>query len=266
VEWLYINFVELDTLEASQEEEQILSDEQFGMNRQSNEYRLAEARRIARYINILGVAVGVWMWFYPRPYEVGGLFAICVPLIALGAIYLYRGLIRFDQRNNSAYPSIFFGFLAPAAALVIRSMLDFEILEYGQLWMVLLPATGVMSFLLMLGTKELKFKERVEYFTAVAMAGIVLAYTFGAYVFGNCVFDQSTPEVFTSEVVGKEISSGKVTTYYLVLGAWGPRTEEERVSVSEEQYEVIEKGDAVDVYLMRGFFKTPWFYVSESIQ
>jgi hypothetical protein len=263
VAWLYGSFVELDTLEASQEEEQILTDEALGLNRQGNEYRLAEARRIARYLNIVGGVVAGWLWFYPHPYDIAGLVAIAVPLLSLGAVYLYRGFIRFDQRNNSAYPSMFFGFMLPGMGLLIRAVLDFEIMEYGQLWMVVVLVTVVIAAVLMLGTRELKFKKRVEYFTAVAVAGIVLAYVFGAYVFANCVFDASAPQVFTAEVVGKEISSDNVTTYYLVVNPWGPRTEAERISVSEEDYEVVQEGDPVDIYFMQGLFKTPWFYLSQ---
>jgi len=189
--------------------------------------------------------------------------AMCIPLIALGAVYIYRGLIRFDERKNSAYPSIGFAFLASGGGLTIRALMDFEILEYGALWIVTSAAASVIAALFITGTRELKFKKPAEYFTAAAIAAIVLGYTFGVYVMGNCVFDRSTPEVFTAKVMGKETSSGKTTSYYLILSAWGPRTEAERATVTEEQYQAAEEGDVVDVYLMHGLFSTPWFYISE---
>jgi hypothetical protein len=259
--WLNNNFIELDNHEANEEEKQILADNEFGINEQAREFRLSEARRVAKYINIIGSGVGIWLWFYPRPYLISILIAMTIPIIALVSVYLYRGLIRFDERKNSAYPSIFTGFLVPSAALLIRALMDIEILDYQNLWIIISTATIAIVSLLILGTKELKFSKFIDYFTALSLTGIVFCYTFGTYVLSNCLFDKSEPKIFNTTVVDKEISSGKSTTYYLTLEPWGPRTEAEKVSVTKDEYQTTDKGDKVDVYLRPGLFKTPWFFV-----
>jgi hypothetical protein len=262
LDWLQGNFIDLDGFEAGQEQERILNDDRLGIHRQDREYKLEEARRVARFINIIGVVAGLWIWFYPHPYEIAYLMTLFVPLMALTVVFIYRGLIQFDEKKNSPYPSIIYSFLA-SAGLVIRAILDFEILEYTILWIAVVFATVVMTGAFIIATKELKFRKALDYFTALSMALLVFAYSYGAYVIGNCTFDRSSPEVFTGEVVGKEISTGKVTIYYLTLDPWGPRKEPEKVSVAEDLYKVIEEGDTVDIYLKRGLFMTPWFNVSE---
>jgi hypothetical protein len=261
LDWLNSSFLELDSYEATEEEKQILTDNEFGINPQTREYRLNEARRITKHINIIGMGVCVWLWFYPRPYLISVLVAMTIPIIAFGLVFIYRGLIRIDEKKNSAYPSIIYGLGATSAALLIRALLDYEIVEYKNLWTIVSITTVILVFLLLISTKELKFSKLVDYVTTLTLTVIVFCYTFGTYVVSNCLFDKSKPVIFNSEVTDKEISSGKSTTYYLILKPWGPRTETEKVSVTKDQYEAADNGDTVDIYLRQGLLKTPWFYV-----
>ena len=144
---------------------------------------------------------------------------------------------------------------------MIRAIMDYEILEYKSLWTAISIATITLTFLIVVGTKEFKFTKFIDYFTTLSLAGIILCYSFGTYVVSNCLFDKTEPEIFKSEVTEKEISSGKSTTYYLNLKPWGPRTETERVSVTQNEYEATNKGDIVDIYLRQGLLGTPWFFV-----
>ncbi len=261
IEWVSNNFIELDSHEAKQEEQQILTDLEFGINVQTREAKLNEARTVAKYINIVGGLTCAWLWFYPRPYLFSISVGMVVPALAFVSVYLYRGLIRFDERRNSAHPSIIYGFLLPSVGLLIRAIMDYEMLEYKSIWIAISISTIALTFLFILGTKEIKFQKFVDYVTTLSLAGMILCYSYGTYVTSNCLFDKSEPEIFKSEVTDKEISSGKSTTYYLTLKPWGPRTETERVSVTKDEYEVTAKGDTVDIYLRQGLLKTPWFYV-----
>lgn len=261
LDWLSNKFLELDSHDASEEERQILADNEFGINEQAREYRLNEAKRTAKYINVIGGLTGAWLWFYPRPYSLSLIAGVILPAIAFMSLYVYRGLIRFDEKKNSAHPSIIYGFLFPSAGLMIRAIMDYEILEYKSLWIAISITTMMLTSLLVLWTKEFKFTKFIDYFTILSLAGMILCYSFGAYVVSNCSFDKTVPEIFNSEVIDKEVSSGKSTTYYLNLKPWGPRTEPERVSVTRDEYEATDKGDKVDIYLRQGLLGTPWFYV-----
>jgi hypothetical protein len=261
VNWICDNFIELDSHEAIEEEQQILENDEFGIGSQAREYKLNEARKIAKYINFTGGLTCVWLWFYPRPYLLSLSVGMIIPALAFISLYVYRGLIRFDEKKNSAHPSIIYGFILPSAGLLIRAVMDYEILEFKSLWIAISISTITLTLLLIIGTKEIKFKNFIDYFTTFSLAGFVLCYSFGTYVISNCLFDKTEPEIFKSEVTDKEISSGKSTSYYLTLKPWGPRTETERVSVAKDDYEATDKGDTVDIYLRQGLLKTPWFYV-----
>jgi hypothetical protein len=261
VNWISNNFIELDSHEAIEEEQQILKNDEFGISLQAREFKLNEARKIAKYINYTGGLTCVWLWFYPRPYLLSLSVGMIIPALAFISLYAYRGLIRFDEKKNSAHPSIIYGFVLPSAGLLIRAVMDYEILEFKSLWIAVSISTITLTLLFIIGTREIKFKTFIDYFTTFSLAAIILCYSFGAYVISNCLLDKSEAEIFKSEVTDKEISSGKSTSYYLTLKPWGPRTETERVSVTKDEYEATVKGDTVDIYLRRGLLKTPWFYV-----
>ncbi len=216
-EWLTNNFIELDNHEAKQEEEKILTNNEFGINTQTREYRLTEARRVAKYINFIGGVTCAWLWFYPRPYLLSLSAGMILPALAFMSLYIYRGLIRFDEKKNSAHPSIIYGFYLPSAGLLIRAIMDYEILEYKNLWITICISTITLTVLFIVTTKEIKFTKLVDYFTTLSLAGMMLCYSFGSYVISNCLFDKSEPEIFSTEVIDKEISSGKSTSYYLAL-------------------------------------------------
>src|SRR5690606_517699 len=121
--WVNSSFQDLQTKEAEEEHEEILSDNTFGINRQAREFRIKEAKRAARYINIAGSIIGIWLLVFPRPYIPVSLGAVVVPIVALCAIYAYRGLIRFDQREKSVYPSLLTGLTLPTSALLVRALM-----------------------------------------------------------------------------------------------------------------------------------------------
>ena len=101
------------------------------------------------------------------------------------------------------------------------------------------------------------------YFSVLFLTIFFFGFGYGSIVTLNCMYDESVPQTFQSKVLGKRISSGKTTTYYLELAAWGVQTENDDVSVSEELYERIEIDDNVNVYLKKGLIEIPWFIVTE---
>lgn len=259
--WLNTTFRDLDTEEAADEENIILGDNKFGLNRQVREYRLKEAKRTARYINRAGVIIALWLLFYPKPYVLASLCAMAIPIAAMCAIYAYRGLIRFDERNNSTVPSIFPGTILPASALLVRALMDWNILEYQHLWISVSVATVVLTALFLLGTKELVHSTSLNLLIALVLTTFMLGYAYGTYVVANCLFDKSAPEEFTAEVVDKEIGSGRVTTYDVVVGPWSPETEPRELRVTEEQFDKLRKGDTIILHVKEGLLGTPWLYV-----
>lgn len=259
--WVIITFQDLDIKEAEQEQEEILSDNTFGINRDAREFRLKEAKRATRYINIAGSTIGLWLLLFPKPYIPLSLGAVFVPIVALCATYAYRGLIRVDQRDNSAYSSLLAGLTLPTSALLVRALMDWNILEYRGAWVTISMTTAVLSGLFLMGTKEFSYTKFQHLFAGLVLTAIMFGYVYGGYVIANCLFDQSAPEEFMVQVVDKKIGSGRVTTYDVVVAPLSPETKPRKLGVTKRQFDKLTKGDSVALHIREGLFGTPWLYV-----
>src|SRR5690606_16900194 len=129
------------------------------------------------FINIAGSTAGIWLLVYPKPYVPVCLAAMIVPIAALCVVYAFRGLIRFDEKKGSAFPSIFLGLLIPCAALTVRALMDWNILEYPRLWASVSIPTVVFSGLFLMGTRELVYSKLSHIFAGLVLVVIMLGYT-----------------------------------------------------------------------------------------
>ncbi len=262
VEWLSSYYPDLDLLHAEQEEQEILGNEELGWTIEQREEKLYKARKTAKVLNWAGGLIGAWTFFWPDPYELAIMASITVPIVVIVAMKLSSGLIRIDERKDSAYPSILWAVLAPSMGLCVRALLDYNIFSHNNVWMPSAVIAFTMIMVLMVGNKEFKFKKAVDYFSVLVIASILFAYSYGSIITVNCINDNSEPVVFNAKVLSKRISSGKSTTYYLELTPWGVQKDIEEVSVSKELYEQLESDDLVNIYFMKGYLYIPWFVVA----
>lgn len=260
--WLYNNYKDLDVLDEIQSEIEILSSEEFGFTPEQREQKLIEARRLCRKINLGGVLIGFWLIFYPRPYSIVTGFAILIPLLAIFALHIYKGIIKIDQKYTSSYPSITIGLMLPSLALAFRSIIDFDLLGYYGVWFPVLTITAVLCLGVFSSIKEFKFDSDADYLIAFSIPVILIAFAYGTVVNINCFYDNSMPTNFQSKILSKRISSGsKLTSFYLELEPWGPRETIEEVSVLQSVYSQVEVGTDANILLFGGNLGIPWFYV-----
>ncbi|HTR31425.1 MAG TPA: hypothetical protein VMH27_19265 [Puia sp.] len=90
------------------------------------------------------------------------------------------------------------------------------------------------------------------------LAGV---YSYGALIFSNCAYDHNRAAISRVAVDGKHYSSGKNTSYYLELSAWGNMVDGNRVKVTRSFYREMRIGDSVNVYLHPGKWGIPWYEV-----
>ncbi len=261
--WLSDRYPDLEEQDTFDEEQEILNDPNIGWTREIREEKLSRARRTSKIINWVAGLTSVWGFFYPTPYHLAMLTAIVVPLIALIAVKLSDGLIKADEREGSAYPTVAYGFILPSCCLLLRALLDFDILDYSNLW----PITIIISlaFLVLLFAKQKKFtfKKKSDYLIVPLLGLFVFMYSFGTVVHINCYYDHSEPKHYTAEILSKRISSGKTKTGYFKLSPWGNQKEADEVSVGKNLYKRLEVGDSVQIYLRNGKLSIPWFEVSD---
>lgn len=262
-DWLSANFLNLDLHEAATEVTTVLQNDEFGITQQARESKLAEAKKVARLINIFGYISVAWLWFYPQPYSYAIVLSMVVPILGLISIFRYQGLIKLDEKKNSTLPSVIYGVYLPICGLGLRAVLDYTIIFDDNIWVVSASAAVAFVMILRLSTNELKFRKPLEIFLTLSVAILMFCYSISTYVIINCLFDKSIPDQFKTKVIDKEISSGKSTTYYVIVEPWGPITEQDKVSVTKDDYEAINIKQDVIMYLQQGLLKTKWYYVGK---
>ena len=260
-QWLNTNFQDVETLESEQDVEAILANEAFGRTMEEREDQLKRARRVAQTLNIMAGILALTLFFYPVYYELTTLLALVFPIFILISLHMFKGLIHIDQKKNSGYPTLAYSIIFPSVTLALRSLLDFDILEYKNLWLSATVITVVVSLALFTATNEIKFKKKGDFATVFFVMAFVFVYAYGGVVNYNCLYDTSQPEPYVSEVVDRRVSTGKTTSYYVEVAPWGPVTATDEVSVTEDLYNQLAVGDAVNIYLMEGKLGIPWFEI-----
>lgn len=263
VQWLASRYPDLNRVDVEQATAALLADEALGDTPEARARALVSAKRVALGLNIAGVAVGIWLLFYPKPYEWIVAGALLVPVLAAGALWLLPHTVRIDQKKNSGYPSVLAAVFAPGLVLLLRSLFDFEIVSHAALWPVVGKVAAGTALVLAIGSRNFLFKQGST--ASVGLTVVVLAalYGCGATLAVNAVYDESPAKTFTPQVTGKHINTGKTTTYYLTLQAWGPVATEENAQVSSAYYQQVQPGQSVTVALRPGRLGVPWFRVME---
>lgn len=263
VEWLSENYSDLDIVQANQEKEEILNNEEFGWTTEQREEKLIKAHKTAKILNWTGGLIGAWTLFLANPYEYAIIASIVFPIICVIVLKYFKGLIRIDERKDTAYPTIFWAIFAASMGLCLRGLLDYNIFDYSKIWTPSILIALTFIAVLTIGNKEFKFNKAKDYLTILGFLIFMLGYGYGTVVTLNCMYDKSEPEIFNATILDKRISSGKSTTYYLELTPWGQQKEIDEVSVSKNLYNKLGKNDKVNIYFMKGQFDIPWFEITE---
>ncbi|MFD1604337.1 PIG-Y family protein [Flavobacterium artemisiae] len=262
-DWLKNQYVDLDRQDKKNEKKEILNNPKFGWSKEEREETLKRASKTVKIFNWAGGIAAVLGFFYPNPYSLVVTICIVFPIIGLILFKYYKGLIQIDSRENSSYPSIFAGLFFPAIAVFIRSMFDFNIFNYSNIWMPMTVLGLVFTALFIIGNSEFKFNKAKDFLSILFLIALMAAYSYGTIVFVNCNFDTSKNLHYKSSVLSKRISTGKSKTYYIELAPWGKQKNPDEVSVSEEEYNTYNEKDAVHVYFMKGKFEIPWYEISK---
>jgi uncharacterized membrane protein len=263
VSWLQQRYPDLDQVEVEQEEEEILNNDFLGIDTDERERKLVKARKISKVMNWSGGLLAAWGFFWPEPYKFVMLAAIVFPLLAIMVMLFYKGLIRFDERKNSAYPNMLAALMFPSMIIAARVLLDYNLFSYGRAWNLAVLLAIALAVLILFASGEFRPGKPRTYFLAFCIMLVMCAYSYGAVIALNCIFDRAEPAMHEAVIFKKRIESGKVTTYRLELSPWGPRKEEESITVTKNLYKLAEPGNKIAVYLHQGLFGIPWISVDD---
>jgi hypothetical protein len=229
----------------------------------SNEEKLAKlnaARRIARGLFLLALAITGWAWFYPRPYDVVVTAAALMPWVALALAARHGSLYRVNPMHNDMAADLSAVYLMPVCAVAIRALFDFSIIDGWQLfWLTLAGAVVCVALMYLLLARE--FHGRPG--SVLAFGIFMLAYAYGSISLANVRLDRHEPERHAARVVDTRVTGSDNKTYEFRLASWGPRTTEENVEVTSELHGRVAKGDTVCVYLWPGALGVRWYEVRD---
>lgn len=260
--WISTNFTDIGKAQKEYEEREILKDKSIGWNKIDRIEKLTRARRFSKLINWCAAILAFWVILYPKPYQFVMTIAIIIPILTLLIIKGSNNLIRIDESKESAYPSVSSAFLFPSIGLTIRALIDFQILNYNDIWIPTLSITTLFLFLLFVIKNNIpNLKNKINLVSMGSLILLFYAYSFGVVIHLNCFYDNSKAKIYNAKILNKRISSGKTTIRYLELTPWGPQSDTKEVSIGKKLYNRLEIGDQVNIHLRQGKLKIPWFIV-----
>jgi hypothetical protein len=261
IDWLSENYLDLDVIEAYDEEREILGNEALGWTLEQREAKLAKAHKMAKVLNWTGGLIGIWTFFWASPYEYAIIASIAFPILCLIVLKFSNGLIRINEKKENAYPVIFWGIFATSMGLCLRGLMDYNIFDYSNVWTPSISVTLAYTALLTIGSKEFKLDMAKGYWMIIGYSILIFCYGYGAVITLNCMYDKSEPEIFHATILNKRIDSGKLTTYYLELTPWAQQSKSSEFTVSKELYNNLHIADTVNIVFKQGNFDIPWFEI-----
>jgi hypothetical protein len=247
----------LDHEEAETSLEEIQNDSRLGAtpSRRTAVYR--QAKRRASLLSGIAMVASLWAILYPRPYMTLVLALVALPWIAVVMLRASHGLLRSDELRNDAHPNVAVALMFPGLALLLRAVMDFNIIQSALVVLLCLTLGGALAFAVIWSDAWLRTRKG-----AVAIfCGLSLAYGYGTAIEANSLLDRSPDAHYSAVVRDKEVIHGKHTSYQLELGPWGPKSGTNTLDVSSETYGAIQKGDVVRLSLRHGALGVEWYYM-----
>lgn len=260
VKWLKENFKDLDDIDLKGEQNKALQDKALGTNPKEREEKLIKAKQIAWTYNIIGMILGFAMIFLKNNL-VAAILMLSYPLLGIVVMIFSKGLTKFlSNSKRSVCSFIMLGFIMPAFVMLIKSLGEYEISQYGHIWLPFI-VTGLVVFFILFKMGINNSLPLTGQIIFMVIAGFL--YGYGSTIQVNCVFDKSSPQMIHTTVSSRWIEHSKGTHYHLKLSSWDTDQTPKDIQVSESTYYRYSEGSSIDVELKKGLLNIPWYYLAE---
>jgi len=171
-----------------------------------------------------------------------------LPIILVMYRLLSNEITMCEEKSSSKKHSVAILTIASGFGLALRSLMDFNIINWGRLfvWAVAVFVIFLAAFLLL--TKEWRVKK-----AAIGIIGLaLLAYFFRSTAEINFVFDKN--EAVKEEAVISEMhisTSSKSPDSYIIDVIKSDGSEQE-LHIGKSDYEALSVGDSIEVYTYPG--------------
>lgn len=254
-EWAKNNFTDLDAVNYQKEMEKIETDIKLGVNKEDRLLTLARSKRWTKVLNIICVGLCLWVGLYPKPFESALLTLLAYPLIVIGIMRYFKGLIKVDSENEKIYSDVGISIFMPGCVVAVRAMLEWHILVLINL---LIPVIIVSLTIFAIVYFQLSTKNRKSG-TVLLFLFPFLFYGLGAVITINGVFVKGSPKEYTAVIIEKRIGGRDKNNYYIDLDTFDKIKNPNEISVSEEVYNKYKVGDAYPIKVQFGNLGIPWY-------
>ncbi|SDT05024.1 hypothetical protein [Winogradskyella sediminis] len=216
-------------------------------------------KKISTVLNWIGGLSAIWLFAYPKFYNLSVLINILIPIIGILFALKHQGKVGIDYKkwDNTPIPKIDSAILFPSFALILRALMDFKIIGFKNIFIYALIISVPLIIVLFYGTKEYLIGKKI--FFGIVWA-ILFTFTFGCgtAILTNALLDKSKPEFYKAKIINKEIEKGKTTAYRIDFEPWGPILENDLMRVSKKEFDRLNVNDSIELKLRKGFLKTQW--------
>lgn len=265
LQWAQQTLINLDEAEVIKNRKEILNNEEFGATTIEREQKLNKTKKLAIALNIILAILSILLWLLPHYYyELQVLICVLLPIIALSIYKISNGLIKLDEKPNSAHPNLFPVIMFPALILMLRALKDYTIFSFANFWML---AGFIFIAIIVLVIKDTLLSNKNKpiklFLSLLGILTFSAIYTYGAIITTNATFYKAPVQTYQAKILEKRTSSGKTTYYYFKLSPWGPQKEIKEVLVPAKVFENKETGDSATIQFKSGFYNIPFYFVTE---
>jgi hypothetical protein len=257
-EFLTNKFKDLDESDYNMEVSEAFNNPAISENVVDRERRIKAAKKVARFLNIGGVIIMIWLLFFRYLYYVPIILGLSYPLIVLIYFFAQQQIVTLVETGKpSVHPNLTLALLFPVGGLGMRVIIQFPLFNVADCIMPIALLFVVLSLLFVLLLRQSKAR------VSNLWMGLFFCLVYSASGIGmvNCAFDGSKPTEYKTRVLDHYITTGSSTTYYLKLDAWGPKRESEDKNVPKPVYDHVKNGDWATVYVKKGYLNIPWYFV-----
>jgi hypothetical protein len=250
--WLE-NIPDLYAADAERGRQAFLADPAFGDTEEARQARLDRWTRLLKPLNIAGFGLTflLLLWDFPPPWLLL-LGALCPPLAVI-LVLASKGVATLQPPSPSPRPTAA-GLLVPAAALIFRTLMDFNFVGGARFTTATLVLWVLLAGVLLLVDRKALGSPRA----LVVLVAAALAYGWGSTMAADVDLDSAGATTYRATVLDLKASGTRHVTYQATLSAWGPFPARHELKISHDQYYALEAGQVVCPRLHRGAFGEPW--------
>ncbi|MBY0066636.1 MULTISPECIES: hypothetical protein [Empedobacter] len=225
---------------------------------------LKSLKRTALLINIIGCIFGLSTLVFQFFNEILIYLSFVYPIFCIILVRYYRGLISIEPEIRPNLPTISIGFMLSCFGLIIRTAMDYNVLDYKNVWV----PSSVIALLILIIYYFNQFKiliyNKKNFVYNVFIIILIEVFSIYSVIFINCKYDQSTPQIYETQILKKIKKNSKGgSSYYLIIEDWNNTFIEKEIKVDYKKYYSSFEGEKLKVAERRGRFDIPWSYFIE---